>query len=180
MKLFKREGYDITISDEAMSLKAFRDIWKRDRSINKERATMELSFCYFMEDPRSDYQYMTNKEDRQQAVILGLGLDKGWKPDKLVEAALEFYASFQTTSSLLLEDTRIAVDKLRQQLRDIDLEAEDRNGKPIYTLNTVVSTIKQVPGLVEDLDKAERAIHAEIALADKVRGAQDKSMYEDL
>jgi hypothetical protein len=34
---------------------------------------------------------------------------------------MELYASFKSTSALLLEDTRIAVDKLRQLLKDIDL-----------------------------------------------------------
>lgn len=52
-----------------------------------------------------------------------------------------------TTSSLLLEDTRVAVDKLRKYLRDIDLTAEDDKNKPKYPLNTVTSSIKLVPSL---------------------------------
>jgi hypothetical protein len=35
MKLFKYEGYQITISEEALLLKPFADIWKRDRSKSK-------------------------------------------------------------------------------------------------------------------------------------------------
>lgn len=45
-------------------------------------------------------------------------------------------------SALLLEDTRVAVDKLRKLLREIDLDATDEKGKPKYTLNTITSTIK--------------------------------------
>ena len=93
---------------------------------------------------------------------------------------MNFYASFKTPSALLLEDTRTAIDKLRQLLRDINLSAVDEKGKPIYTLNTITSTIKQIPSLVKDLDEAERTLAKELSQNDKVRGAQEKSMYEDL
>ena len=91
----------------------------------------------------------------------------------------KFYKQFKPVSALLLEDTRVAVDKLRQLLRNIDLTEVDDKGKPIYTLNTVTATIKQIPSLVKDLDEAEKAIAKEIMESDKVRGAQEKSMYED-
>ena len=42
MRLFKYEGYKLTISEEAMLLKPFKAIWKRDRTQNKEKALMEL------------------------------------------------------------------------------------------------------------------------------------------
>lgn len=55
MKLFKYEGYNLTISEEAMLLKPFKVLWKRDKARNKENALQELGYIYFMEDPRSDY-----------------------------------------------------------------------------------------------------------------------------
>ena len=93
---------------------------------------------------------------------------------------MDYFKSFRPTSALLLEDTRIAVDKLREALRSINLTDVDDKGRPIYTLNTIVSTIKQVPSLVKDLDDAERAIAKEIVQNDKIRGSAEKSMYEDL
>ena len=93
---------------------------------------------------------------------------------------MDYYKSFRPTSAVLLEDTRIAVDKLREALRSINLTDVDDKGRPIYTLNTIVSTIKQVPALVKDLDDAERAIAKEIVQNDKIRGSAEKSMYEDL
>lgn len=180
MRLFKYEGYKLTISEEAMLLKPFKAIWKRDRTQNKEKALMELGYCYFMEDPRSDYQFIVDREDRSTQIKLGEGIPESWNPDELVIQAMEFYSSFKTPSALLLEDTRIAIDKLRILLRNIDLSAVDDKGKPIYTLNSITSTIKQIPSLVKDLDEAERALAKELAQSDKVRGAQEKSMYEDL
>lgn len=180
MRLFRYEGYTLSISEEALALKPFRAIWTRDKTEKKERAIMELGYCYFMEDPRSDYQYIVDREERSKAIKEGEGLKASWQPDGTVKEAMKLYASFKTTSALLLEDTRYAVDKLRKQLRDIDLDATDDKGKPIYTLNVITSTIKQIPGLVKDLDEAERALAKEIAQSDKVRGAAEKSIYEDL
>jgi hypothetical protein len=180
MKLFRYEGYKIEISEEAFALKPFKQIWNRDKSKNKDTAITELGFIYFMVDPRSDYQYIVDDDARMESIKEGEGLPSNWKPDKLVLEAMKFYEKFKPTASLLLEDTRYAVDKLRQLLRDIDLSEVDDKGKPIYTLNTITSTIKQIPDLVRSLDEAEKALAKEIAQSDKVRGAQEKSMYEDL
>ena len=180
MKLFKYEGYKITISEEALLLKPFKAIWKRDKSLNKEKALSELGFIYFFCDIRSDYQYIVDEEARMASIKEGEGMPEDWTPDSVILEAMQFYSTFKSTSALLLEDTRYAVDKLRKLLREIDLTQTDDKGKPIYTLNTITATIKQVPSLVKDLDEAERSIAKEIAQSDKVRGAQSKSIYEDL
>lgn len=179
MKLFRYEGYKLHISEEAFVLKPFKELWNRDKTKNKDKALQELGYVYFMCDPRSDYQYIVDEEDRSKAIKEGEGIEPKWKPDNKVIEAMKFYKQFKPVSALLLEDTRVAVDKLRQLLRNIDLTEVDDKGKPIYTLNTVTATIKQIPSLVKDLDEAEKAIAKEIMESDKVRGAQEKSMYED-
>ena len=179
MKLFKYEGYKITISEEALLLKPFKEIWQRDKSKNKDKALQELGYIYFMSDPRSDYQYLVDEEERSKSIKESEGIPNNWNPDKAVLDAITFYKSFKPTSALLLEDTRFAVDKLRKLLREIDLTQTDDKGKPIYTLNTITATIKQIPSLVKDLDEAEKTLSKEIMESSKVRGSQEKSMYED-
>lgn len=177
MRLFKYEGYKLTISEEAMLLKPFKAIWKRDRTQNKEKALMELGYCYFMEDPRSDYQFIVDREDRSAQIKLGEGIPESWNPDEVVIQAMEFYSSFKTTSALLLEDTRVLVDGYRTKLRAITSDMSELDVKAVKEIGAI---IKQVPSMVKDLDEAERALAKELAQSDKVRGAQEKSMYEDL
>lgn len=179
MKLFKYEGYKVVISEEAFALKVFRQIWNRDRSVNKDKAIMELSYIYFMVDPRSDYQYLVDEKERSKAIIEGEGLPDGWKPDKVITEAMEFYSRFKPTAALLLEDTRYAVDKLRKLLREIDLNQLDDKGKPIYTLNSITATIKQVPSLAKDLDEAEKALASEMRSEGKMRGSGEKTLMDD-
>lgn len=180
MRLIKYEGYNLTIEPELLTLAPFKKIWTRDKSKDKSRALQELAYIYFMYDIRSDYQIYIDEEKRSKEIKLGEGMPENWEADVVVKEAAEYFSKFKPAAALLLEDTRVAVDKLRTLLRDINLNEVDDKGRPIYTLNTITSTIKQIPSLVKDLDEAERALAKEIAQSDKVRGAQEKSMYEDL
>lgn len=179
MKLFKYEGYKVSISEEAFALKPFKQIWNRDRTASKDKALTELGYIYFMVDPRSDYQYLVDDEERSKTIKEDQGLPANWQPDRVVKEAMEFYGKFKPTAALLLEDTRYAVEKLRRLLRDINLDDKDDKGKPIYTLNTITATIKQIPGLVKDLDEAEKALASEMRSQGRMRGQGEKTIMED-
>lgn len=180
MKLLKYEGYNLTFEPEILTLKVFKRLFTRDKTKDKSKFLQELGYIYFMLDPRSDYMYITDEDERSKAIIIGEGLSDTWKVDSILQDAMDYYKSFRPTSALLLEDTRVAVDRLREALRSINITETDDKGRPIYTLNTIVATIKQVPSLVKDLDDAERAISKEIVQNDKIRGNVEKAMYEDL
>ena len=177
MKLFKYEGYRIVISEEALLLKTFKKIWDRDKTKNKEKAYMELGFIYFYCDPRSDYQYLTDEEERLKAIKEGEGIPDKWNPDNIVKEAMNFYNGFKPTSALLLEDTRNMVNGYRAKLREI---TKDMSNLEIKDIKDIGAIIKQIPALVKDLDEAERAVSKEIIESNKVRGSQEKSIYEDM
>ena len=179
MKLLKYEGFKVTIAPEALALAPFKKLWNRDRSVSKDRAISEISYIYFMVDPRSDYQYLVDEDERSKAIIEGEGLPNEWKPDKLVMEAITFYKSLRSTSALLLEDTRAVIDNVRKTLREFsfdDMEDKDR----INAIKSVASTVATIPKLIKDLDEAERAIAKEIVQNDRVRGSGEKAMFEDL
>lgn len=177
MRLFKYEGFKLSISEEALCLKPFRTIWNRDKTEKKEKAIMELGYVYFMEDPRSDYQYIIDRDERSEDIKEKEGLKKSWQPDKVVKEAMELYSSFKTTSALLLEDTRSMIDGYRQKLRELTSNMTDLDVKEVKEVGAI---IKQIPSMIKDLDEAEKALTKELSQSDKVRGAQEKSMYEDL
>lgn len=174
MKLFKYEGYKIVISEEAFALKVFRQIWNRDRTASKDKALMELGYVYFMVDPRSDYQYLVDKEERSKAIIEGEGLPANWKPDKLIEEAMAFYDSMKPSAALLLEDTRLMVDKYRKKLRGMDFDELE-----VKDLKDMGALIKGIPDLVKALDEAEKAVSAEMRNTGRMRGQGEKTIMED-
>ena len=85
-----------------------------------------------------------------------------------------------TSSYLLLQDMKVAIDKVRQFLREVDLTAVDDKGKPLYTINSVTSAIKQIPQLSKDVMEAEKIITKEIEEQGRARGGnQHKTLFED-
>ena len=85
----------------------------------------------------------------------------------------------QTTSLLLLQDTRLCIDKVREFLRTIDLNATDDKGKLLNPINQVTSTIKQIPQLAKDLADAEKALSKEIEEQSKARGNSEMSLFDN-
>lgn len=179
MKLFKFESYNLTISDEAYLLQPFKAIWKRDKTRDKSVALQELGYIYFMEDPRSDYQIYIDRIERDKQIRIGEGIKDSWKPDKVVQEAMEFYSSFKSDSALLLEDMRAMVTKLRAQLKDVDLDKKDDKGKPLYNIDSYSKIITDLARLTKIIDETEKAVARDIIQSDKVRGAAEKGILED-
>lgn len=180
MKLFKYEGYKVVISEEALALKPFKQIWNRDRTANKDKAISELAYIYFMEDPASDYQYLVDRDERSEAIIEGEGLPTNWKPDKIVKEAMNFYSSFKTTSALILEDTRKVAENLRKALPTLDITEEDDKGRPKHTIASITKAIRELNILIKELAETERIISKEMAENNgRVRGKRAKTLLED-
>lgn len=174
MKLLKYEGYKVVIEPELLTLKPFKQIWTRDKTVNKDKALAEIAFIYFMTDPRSDYQYLVDDKERMEAIKEGEGLPPKWTPDRIVTEAMEFYKSFKPISALLLEDTRFMVDKYRKRLK-----AQEFDELEIKDLKEAGALIKQIPSLVKDLNEAEKALNSEMRESGRMRGQGEKTIFED-
>lgn len=174
MKLLKYEGYKVVIEPELLTLKPFKQIWTRDKTVNKDKALAEIAFIYFMTDPRSDYQYLVDDNERMEAIKEGEGLPAKWQPDKVVTEAMNFYMSFKPISALLLEDTRFMVDKYRKRLK-----AQEFDELEIKDLKEAGALIKQIPSLVRDLNEAEKALNSEMRDSGRMRGQGEKTIFED-
>ena len=181
MKLIEYINFEIKISDEALLVKPIRLLYNKDRSKYKEQFIRQMSYLYFYADPRSSYNYITNDEERSKAIIAQEGLPKDFKPSEELEKAINIYRQLTTTTSLLLlQDTRIAVDKVRDFLRNVDLNLLDDKGKPVYTINSITATIKQIPQLAKDLAEAEKLVTKEIEEQGRARGSQgSKTLMDD-
>ena len=179
MKLVKYENYELKFEDELLLLKPFRLLHKQDKSKTKEQFVTFLSILYFLVDPRSDYQYITDEKERLQEICASNGytLPK-WNETEL--QCKELYTKLTTTASLgLLTATKVAIDKVRHFLENVDLFQTDERGKPIYTVNTITSAIKQIPQLAKDLEDTERAISRELQESSRVKGATAKTLMDD-
>lgn len=178
MKLIELDNYEIKVSDEALLVKPIRKLFNQDRSKGKERFYQQMSVLFFMYDPRSNYSYITDMDERMREVCSQEGIEK-FRETEDFKAAVEAYKKLTvTTSSLLLEDTRMAIGKVRKFLRTVDLNREDDKGKPLYTINSITSAIRQIPQLAKDLKDAETALNKEIGDSSKARGSQELTVLD--
>lgn len=180
MHIIEYNNYTIEPTQEAFLIKPIRDLFNKDKSKTKEKFLQQMSVLYFYADPRSTYNYIVDDDERLQAIIEQEGLPKDFKITEDLDKALQEYKKHTiTTSYLLLQDTKIAVDKVRQFLREVDLTAVDDKGKPLYTINSITQAIKQIPQLSKDLLEAEKIVSKEIEEQGRARGGNNKTLFED-
>lgn len=181
MHLIELVDYKVEPSEELFLIKGFRDLYNEDKSENKEQFFQMLSYVYYMADPRSSLSYVTDDKERMAYVLEQEGIKKldQKKANILIE---EYKRHIITSSYLLLQDTKLAVDKVREFLRGVDLnERDDKTGKPIYTINSITSAIKQCTDLTKTLREQEIIIAKEIDDSASVRGGEDSmNLFEDL
>jgi hypothetical protein len=96
-----------------------------------------------------------------------------FKPSADFKEAVEIYKKLsKTSSSELLADTRLVIEKMRQALTDIEFSDLDKKDMP-NAIKTVAMTIGMIPKLVKDLAEAEKAVAKELEEQGKARGSQE-------
>lgn len=179
MKLVRMEGYQLKVADELLLLKPFRKLYKADRTKEKSAFLEFLTMVYFVYDPRSDYSYITNEQERIKEVCE----TNGFKIHKFTaneEACIELYKKLTTTiSNELLQSTKVAITKVREFLETVDLKAVDDKGKPLYTISSVTQAIRQIPQLAKDVMDAEKAVAKELQEQSRVRGGAELHIMEN-
>ena len=179
MKLVRISNYKLEVEDELLLLKPFKEVYKSDKSKDKIKFFDFLTIVYYTYDPRSDYNYITNEEERLKEVCESNGLDIPKFNQKELDC-IELYKQLTTTiSSALLKSTRVAIGKVQEFLENLDMYATDDKGKPLYGINTVTSAIKQIPSLVKEVLEAEKVVAKEIEESGRARGGNNKKLFED-
>ena len=171
MKLFKYEGYEVKVAPEALLLIPFKKLWNRDKSKTKENAMLEFSFLYFFCDPRSDYQYITDDETRMEEVKRSIGCGEDWKPDAVLNAAIEFYRSFDSSAARLLKMAAKEIDKVQKTL-------DEMTPSNYKELKEQIAAMKMIPEIASMIQEAEKALNTEEEYGE-AKGSVEKAMFDD-
>lgn len=179
MKLVRIENYTLAFDDELLLLKPFRVLYDADDSDDKHKFVDFLTLIYFAYDPRSDYSYIADEEERLEEICKTNDIRRR-SFTKRERACIELYKSLtQSTASKLLEDTRITIEGLRAALRNVDFD-DIVNGKDKATaIKSVAATVSMIPKIIKDLSDAERAVARETAEQGRARGSQSKTIMDD-
>lgn len=180
MKLFELDDtYNVIFNPEVFLLKDFQVLRDSRKDINI--LSKEMAFIYFYCDLRSDFQFQTSPEERKKEIKKFVKLDDKWEPDDKLKTCMEVYKYLsQTVSSGILESAYLIADKIKTQLKDIDLaERHAVSGVPIWDLKKILDTSKALPELMESIRKAESEYLKGQTENEKLRGDKIKTLYED-
>jgi len=181
MKLLEFENYQVRPTAEALLVRPIRKLYNSDRSKGKDKFMQQMSYLFFMIDPRSTYAYIVDPEERARQIIVQEGLPADFKPSSDLEEAMKIYQTHTTTSSTkLLESTRVAVDALSEELRTTQSKLQERTdkGAAVYKMNDIMASLERVLKLIPQLQDLERKVDAEIRETTRARGTEN-SMFED-
>ena len=147
MRLFTRKDYKLTVDPLVYTLKSFKKLDQRDRTVNKSQLEKELAFIYFVYDPRSDLQYIIDEQDR-------------------IEKAKTYVSMTETSASLLIKDLKISLEKIRAYLRDAEVDSD--------TFDKYVRSVERLIPISQKISETEGAVIREVAEISNARG--DKAM----
>ena len=167
MKLFKRANFQLQVEPIVFTLKAFKKLDTRDRTVNKSQLEKELAFIYFVYDPRSDLQYIIEESERIEKAKEVIGLDSKFKIDNDLQKAIDTYVSMtETSSSLLIKDLKIGIEKIRKYLTDIKIDED--------TFDKYIRSLERLIPMSQKLSETERVVIKEVEDIANSRG--DKAM----
>lgn len=180
MKLISIDGFTLKVADEALLIKPIRKLFNQDRSASKEQFYKQMSYLYFMVDPRSTYSYILNEKERAKAIIEQEGLEKDFKPSPLLQEAMEVYKKHTITPSQeLLNAALVAAHTVSTFLKKPDiLELEDDKGKPKYQISSITTALKNVEGIVSSLQTLQQKVESELTEKNKARGSQELTIFD--
>jgi len=162
MKLIEFKNNELVISDEAFHIKCFRDMYER----NADEAMTIFGYLYFMFHPGSDYNYITDWDEKIETVSEALGIEdiNEFLDFPEYKQCVDIYQKMViTSSSKLIDGNRRRMDKLNTFLDELVLD-DDNMAK-------FTKAISDSNKLAVELSIAEKEIFKDIEeQSAKVRG----------
>lgn len=181
MNLFEIVNNVVTFSPQALLIAPFKTIWDADKKKDKRIANLELAFIYYMADERSDYMHILDTDERIDNIKTDLDLPEKWNGQRkdLVRAIHYYEKLSETTSTKLLQSTRLVIQKISEFLDNINMnERDERSKKPIHDIAKITGAVEKIPKLVKAMNEIEKEVIKEKELKAQ-SGNRTNSMFEE-
>lgn len=180
MHLFDLKDNIVIFSPQALALKPFAALWKRDRTKDKKVAVAELSYIFYYCDYRADFAAIVDDETREQQILEVIDLPAKWKKDSKIQDAIDLYHKLQESLAIQsLKAARVAVDKVNQFLLTVDLKEKDANGRLLYKPKDIDDSVAKIHTRLEQLNKVEEEVQKQIEAKIDMQGTMVASEFED-
>lgn len=149
-----KDGMQIGVKPETLTIKVFRDIFNADKSKDKSKAYKDFSYIYHMCDYNSPYSN-TVESDRSDRIIDEVIAEK-YTPDKLTLEGCKVYKELmETPTSKMLTVIKKKVNESIEFLDNLDINED--NIKMMQTLTKDFTSFMSSYKQLEDLVNKEKA-----------------------
>lgn len=162
-------------------VREFKELYQRDKSVSKERATRELAYIYLAISWKSPYAQYTEQERHQEALNDSGLTEEEFNDPKFREACRKYRALQESNKSIkVLEAARRATDQFVEYFDTIvDLNERDQSGKPIFTAEKVMKEMAMLSKVHEELKILEEQVKAELEVQSTTRAGVEKGFEFD-
>lgn len=173
------KNQQVIVSPEALTLAPFKKLWDKDKTKDKKHALADFTFMYQMYRYSSIFQNIINEDIRAEEIMKVVNNFQGNSPE--LEEACDFFKRRQNTLSMdLLETTKLGVQKLKDYIRNVDLEEKDpKTNKLVHDPKKVKDIVDNIGNTVESIKQIEDIVKREIEADSGMKGSKDKAMFED-
>ncbi len=177
----KRTVYPIV---EILLVSPFKEIWKRDKSVNKEQALSEFAYIEFTTSMLKTNPYRQYPEKRKAEIIRNAVIgDLDWEPDPLMLEAISKIEEFQkyasTTYTYYLA-AKIAAEHMQEFFKAVDLNKLNENTKnPLYKPRDLTSALNDTEKVLANLKALERKVEEELYDEMKTKSNKVISFFAD-
>lgn len=183
MDLFEIVNGHVFPSVHALMLEPFKSIWNNDDTENKEYSIGIFSYTEFMCSPKKSNTYYkyTDIELREKKVKERIFGDPEYPTNSdMVLCNMEYIEQLkdECISYGLFEDAVAGAEKLRRWCRDFDLNERTPNGATVLKPADINRALKEIPGIMKNLEEARNQIVAELNTASKTRGDRTVGYFE--
>lgn len=177
---------ELNIKPEALTFKPVKALLDYNKG-DLNRTYGELAYVFYMVDVRSIYNYITNEEERHEAIIDVLDkqyLPSGWKPSKKVKELMEFYEEQQNKNDIvsMFRTAKKSFNKFKKFIEEIDFGERIENkdgtlGSLLYNPKQISDIFNGLPNIAKTLLNAEKEVL--LALSEDEEDNEDKGLLED-
>lgn len=180
--LFKVENSVAKPNVETLLVSPFQDIWERDKSKDKSRATKEFTFIEFMTSKKKTNPYAGYDEDKRYEKLKELLFPVDWQPDLLIEQAMAKVVEFQQEASQTYQyyiSASKAAEKMRTFFNTFDInERNERTGNPVYKPADITRALNDTDKVLQNLNSMKDKVEQELFEMTKSRNNRQINPFE--
>ena len=182
--LFEIINRRITPNIETLLIPPFKDIWERDKTLDKENATKELAYIELSTSMAKNNPYREYKEDIKKSKIKEhLKINPLWKEDNLITEGLQRVREMQEEGSAtysLYMTAKTVKEKFEKELLNLDItEKNQKTGNPLYKPKDITSALLDIDKVAASLDALSKKLEEDLFESSRKKGGKEISTFAD-